>query len=657
MFKNRFRAFLLFNLLLFPLLAFAQEQDETPAILVTATKHETSLSNVSTSATVITRQEMQQKGHKNAVEALRDILAFDITQSGGPGGLSYPQMRGLTGKFIVIMIDGVRVNDPSDAQGGVGTQLTYLTTGDIERIEVVRGSQSPLYGSNAAAGVINIITRSGQGDGELKMSYEGGSLNSHRFNIDYSVKKGGFKFRAGQAETITDGIIDLETYNNHTTSVKLGYEKKDAFDWETLVRYTKVKHKYAELLENYDSQYGGAYWSVQLPDPNQENDNKYTTISNRLKHFIRDSWQHEFNFGLSVLDRHTADKNDGQLGTMSAPYDNFTLDWTNFYNKGQAVPVYDTPWGASDYTYKGTNYDLDYRHTFLLSGDNVSDVLTAGFGYVYQKYDQKGTSGQLADNLYTASLYFHNQTLFLEDALSLNAGMRYDNHKETDASTTGMVGLAWDIRQAGLILRANAGSAFRAPAIYELFSPNSGNLDLNPETSTSFEFGIEKYALDKKFRLSLGYWFTKVDDLIIYVMTDPATWAGHYENFDEAESKGVEAALSVKPHRNWRFGLNYTYTDSRKYDKGKDAWSRNVQLPFNKFNLNATWLYKEASVSLDGYWVDDSRLRWNGIDRMDSYFKLDLTGRAPLGRHFAGTLRLRNILDKDYYEGMGYRVA
>jgi len=646
----------LFFISLFPLSAQAQETEETPTILVTATKYETGIRSLSTSATVITAEEIRRKGHRNVVEVLRDQVGFDITQTGGPGGLSYPQLRGLVGKFMVVLIDGVRVNDPADPNGGAGTIFSHLTTEEIERIEVVRGSQSPLYGSNAAAGVINIITRTGHGTGELRASYEAGSLNSQRVNFGYGIEKQGFRFRFDQGITATDGVIDLETYRNYSAGVKLGYRKTRVFDWESLVRFTRMEQNFAEFNENFDGEFGGRFWAVQLPDPGQENVFDYTTVANRFRHSIKDGWQHELNVGLSVRDRRTVDPDNGLLGSMPAPYDGFTLDWATFYNKGQAVPVYDVPWGPANYSYKGTNYDIDYRHTFLLSGENASDILTAGFEYLYQDYEQRGTYGDLAENIYTASIYAHNQTLLLEEALSLNAGVRYDSHRETDASTTGMVGLAYDIRGAGLILRANLGSAFRAPSVFELFSPN-GNLDLDPETSLSYEFGIEKYALEKKFRLGMSYWFSKADDLIAWVMTDPNLWLGHYMNFDRAESKGLEASIEARPHPGWRFGLNYTYTDSRKYDSANGRWSRNVQLPFNKLNLNLTWLFRKNSVSLDGYWVDSSRLRWNGVDRMDSYFKLDLTGRIRLYKHFTGTLRLLNLFDKDYYEAMGYKEA
>ena len=638
---------------LFPLNVLAQVPDETPTILVTATKHEARIQSLSTSATVITAEEIQSKGHQNVVEILRDIAGFDVVHTGGPGGLSYPQMRGMTGKFMVVLIDGMRVNDPADPNGGVGTLFSHLTTGDIERIEVVRGSQSPLYGSNAAAGVINIITRSGRGTGELKASYEAGSLKSQRINFGYGIQKKGFKFRFNQGITATDGVIDLEIYRNYTTSVKLGYREADKFDWETLVRFTRMEQNFAEFNENYDGEFGGAFWAVQLPDPYQENRFEYTTVANRFKHSIKDTWQQELNLGVSVRNRHSSDPDNGLLGTMTAPYD----DFNNFYNKGQAVPVYDTPWGPADYSYQGRNFDIDYRHTFLFSGGNVSDVLSAGLEYLYQDYDQKGYGlGELAESIYTASVYAHNQALFLEDALSLNAGFRYDSHQETDASTTGMVGPAYDIRRAGLILRANVGSAFRAPSVFELFSRH-GNPDLDPETSLSYEFGIEKYTLDKKFRLGLSYWFTKADDLIVWATTSPDKMLGQYMNFDKAESKGIEAVMKLRPYRNWRFGFNYTYTDSRKLDKATHTWSRNVQLPFNKLNLNATWMNRRTSVSLDGYLVDGSRLRWNGVDRMDSYFKLDLTGRFPLNKQFTGTVRLLNLLDEDYFEGMGYREA
>ncbi|MFC1614443.1 TonB-dependent receptor plug domain-containing protein [Gemmatimonadota bacterium] len=641
-----------------PATAQQPEPEETPTILVTATKNQASIHSLSTSATVITREDIQRKGHMNVAEALRDIVGFDIVHSGGPGSISYPQMRGTVGKFTVVLIDGVRVNDPADANGGVGSIFSHLTTADIERIEVVRGSQSPLYGSSAAAGVINIITRTGGKDSELRVSYEGGALNSNRTNFGYSLVRNGFKFRADQGITATDGIIHRETYRNYTTSVKVGYESTGKFDWETLVRFTRMKSNFAEFKENYDHDYGGEYWSAQLADPNQQNKFDYTIIGNRFRHQITNSWHHELNFGVNVRDRNTIDPNDGNLGTMTAPYDNFSLDWINFYNTGEPVPVPDTPYNPEgrDYSYTGINYDLDYRHTFMLSGDNVSDILTTGFEYLYQDYDQKGSYGVLSENIYTASVYAHNQVLFLEDALSLNTGIRFDSQDETDASTTGMFGMAYDVREAGLILRANLGSAFRAPSMFELYS-TSGNLNLGPEKSLSYEFGVEKYTMQKKLRMSIGYWFTEIDDMINFVVTDPVMGKGNYLNYDKAKTKGLEAQVQVIPHRNWRIGLNYTYTDSRKKNGGEEHWSRNVQLPYNKLNLNLTYARKRASVSVDGYWVDDSRLRWNGIDRMGSYLKLDLAGRVPLHKSFTVTLRLLNLLDEDYFEGMGYKEA
>ena len=128
-------------------------------------------------------------------------------------------------------------------------------------------------------------------------------------------------------------------------------------------------------------------------------------------------------------------------------------------------------------------------------------------------------------------------------------------------------------------------------------------------------------------------------------------------DIDRAESDGVVLGLRLNPVPSWIFGVNYTYTNSRKYSAASSAWSRNVQLPYNKLNLNATWLIREASLSADGYWVDGTRLRWNGLDKMDSYFKLDLACRIPQNNNFTWTLRITNLLDEDYYEAMGYREA
>ena len=636
----------------FPLLVYSQEPEDIGTIVVSAAKYETSLKSVSTTSTVITAEEIKRKGRKDLAEALRDIVSFDIAQTGGPGGLSYPQLRGLPGKFMVVMIDGVRMNDPSDANGGVGTLFSHLTVDDIERIEVIRGPQSPLYGSNAATGVINIITRRGPGAPKMKFSYEGGSLNSQRLASSLGVGKNGFNLSAVQDYTYTEGNVDLERYRNYTSSIKAAYNYKDILNWESIVRYARVEYNFAEVKETFS----GPLWTAQLPDPDQQLDIDYMTLGNSLKHKLSENWQHELRVGISWRDRKTLDTYNGLLGWVKSPWDGFTLDWTKFYKKGDQVPVYDDGDGKA-YGYKGTNYDFDYRHTLLLNGEKASDIFSAGFEYQFQDYSQWGKYGSLNKNLGIVGTYLHNQALFFDDALSINSGLRYDDHEKAGGSTTGMIGASCDLKNAGLILRANIGNAFRAPAIYELFNPDFGSPDLKSETSTTYEFGLEKYTSNKKFRVSASTWHTSVDDAIVWVMTDPNLFLGHYRNFDKARSEGVEASLELKPHPGWIFTFNYTYTDSRKFEQANKKWSRNVEIPFNKFNVSLAYLYREGSVSLDGYWVDKTRLRWNGIDRMDSYFRLDLNSRLPLGPYTVLSLRLQNILDKNYQEEIGYREA
>ena len=642
-------------LLIFPLILFSQQTEDLGTVVVTAAKHETSLRSVSTTSTVITAAEIERRGLQTVAEALRHIVSFDITQAGGPGGLSYPQLRGLTAKYMVVLINGVRVNDPADANGGVGTLFSHLSTSDISRIEVIRGPQSPLYGSNANSGVINIITRSGSSSPAASLSYEGGSLNSHRIGFDYSAGKAGFNFRAGEDITATAGLIDLETYRNYTTSVQLGYSKPGALDWETIVRHTRMNNNFAELSENSF----GALWTVELPDPHQENRFDYTIIGNKVEHHITGNWLPSLNFGISRRDRKTADPNDGPLGSRIAVEDEFDWDGSLLYHKGDVVPVLDAPYGPADYRYLGTNYDLDYRHTLLAQTGGLSEILTAGIEYLYQGYTQSGSNGNLSGDLGTTSVYAHNQALLLDEALSLNAGARYDSHERAGGKTTGMLGLAYDIQRNGLILRGNVGSAFRAPAYYELFETQfgNGNPALKPENSLTWEFGIEKYSADKNFRLTLSTWHTKVEDAIVWAWTGPEAWNGKYLNVDRLRSDGLEAGVDFKPFANWLFGFNYTYTDSRKYSSSTGAWSRNIQLPFNKLNLNATYLYRGASFSLDGYALDNSSLRWNGIDKAKGYFKLDLTSRVPLHGHLTASLRLQNLLDADYVESIGFREA
>ena len=624
--------------------------DDTPTVVVTATRHATEISNVSTHTTVIDSRELELRGHDNAAEALRDIAGFDISQTGGPGGISAPQIRGLTGKWILILIDGVRMNDPADANNAVGTILSHLNTDDIERIEIVRGPQSPLYGSSAAAGVINIITRKGRGDGSFRFGYEGGSLNSQRVSGSYGVNKNGFGFQATQSYTYAEGNVDLEYYRNHTTSIKGSYSN-DKLDWTSTVRYTAMQRNFGEFIENYS----GDIYGYEFADPNQTNDYGYMTIGNTVTHKINDFWSQTASFGVSWRDRRTTDPDDGVLGTFPAPGDGFTLDWMSFYDKGSPVPVLDNMYAAYSYGYKGINYDADYRQNLAWSGDNYSDILTAGATFLAQDYNQWGDYGALDKSLNTWSVYAHNQVLLADESLAINTGMRLDDQQETDANFSAMAGISNDIRSLGLLWRANVGSSFRAPSIYEVYEPQYGNPALEPETALSYEFGLEKYASDKSWKIGVNYFHNEIDHLIIWSMVDPATYSYKYINADKAESKGVEATIAVYPHENWSISANYTYTDSRVLNEVSDIWSRQVQVPYNKLNLNLTYSNGRGSVSLDSYLVDDSRLRWNKLDSMDSYTKVDITGRLNVNETMTGILKLRNIFDVDYYETWGQK--
>ncbi len=634
---------------LLPAILAAQESEQIGTVVVTATKHETSLSHVSTSATVITAEELQRRGHRTVDEALRAAVGFDIAQLGGPGGISYPQLRGLPGKFMVVMIDGVRMNDPADANGGVGTLFSHLTVEDIERIEIIRGPQSSLYGSNAAAGVINIITRRGQGDPALSFSYEGGSLNSHRLTGGQEFSAGGFAFRADQSLSYSEGNVALERFRGQTAGARAGYSLNGVLDWESTVRYTRAERNYADLRETYS----GPLWTAEVPDPNQRLEVDYLTVGNSLQHRLSDIWSHELKVGIGWRDRHNLDTDDGLLGEVTSPWDGFTLDWASFYDRGQAVPVLDDG-DSRAYGYTGTSYDFDYRHTLVLGGSSIGDILSTGFEYQLSDYGQWGKYGTLSRDLGTVSGYLHNQLLLLGEALSLNAGLRYDQHEQAQGAATGQLGAAWDIRPLGLIARANYGSAFRAPSAYELFNPDYGNTALDPETSLGYEFGLEKYTPGRTLRVAASLWHMELEDAIVWVLTDPNLFLGHYLNYDRAESDGIEALVELRPTADLILDLNYTYTDSRRFDVGQGLWSRQVQLPYNKWNLSLTWLHRGASFTLDSYLVDGNRLRWNGVDRMDSYFKLDFNTRVPVSRHALLTLRLENLTDEKYSEEVGY---
>ncbi len=623
------------------------------AVSVTATKTETPVKHLSDSISIITSKDIEEHQYTTVNEALRDTMGIEFKQSGGPGGFTSMSVRGVQAQHVILMIDGVNVNDASDTNGTSTTVLMNLGTENIEKIEVVRGPQSTLYGSNADMGVINIITKKGKkGKPTGNFRYSNGTLSDQ--NIGASVS-GGF----GQSTYLLDianetsvGIIDEEKYIHQNVSARFT-TKAGPVNIDSTVRYSYAELHYSKLMGTYDNTMPqGYWWNVQLPDPDKERDGTDLSGSVTFTHGLSENWTHKLKLGYGYHKMYDINLNNGLLGYVTAPYDGYKYKGVT-YAAGDVFAYYDDGNGVYSQL-AGKNYDLDYSHT--LSFDSVcggSDTITAGFDFLKQDYDQSGKNGNTHVDVDMKSYYMFNQWLGLEDALSITSGMRYVDHNISGSETTENLGVKYFVNHSPFAVKMNYGTGFRAPAMFQMFHPKYGNTNLKPETSKSWEFGFEGADMTKKFTYGWMWWDADITDAIQFQYTDRATSTGSYYNVAKTKTKGWESEFGWKISERLNFNANYTYTDA------KDISNTGVETPAvqtAKNKANFSLAYRHLNYSLIGdLYVIGSRPDYAYQLTIPKYTKFDLKFNQKLNAKTDFFVRIENVFNANVIEGLGYK--
>ncbi|MCD6561745.1 MAG: TonB-dependent receptor, partial [Deltaproteobacteria bacterium] len=418
--------------------------------------------------------------------------------------------------------------------------------------------------------------------------------------------------------------------------------------------YTQSEFNFAELRESYATDSPSTpYWSFQLPDPNSESDSDYYNGNIKMEHKLSDKLKQTLTLGYYKHKKKGLDKDDGYLGSIRAPVDNFTLDYVNYYNKGDILPVYDKGNGEA-YYYQNKNYLADYNLIWDREfGTSVSNTLLLGAEYQKQKGEKWGRYGEARDSVTNYSFYLSDQILMLNEDLVLSFGLRNDHHGEFGNHATGKAGISYTFQPVGTTLYTNYGTSYKAPTFSNLYDPKYGNLNIDPEEGDTYEFGVRQSLFQKRLNLECAYWHTKLDDVIafVYGINPDPTLRGMYDNQDKATSEGVETTLTFILTEYITLSGNYTYCSSKS--EKDDETFRTVQIARNKFNLDLSYDIDKFHFNIHGYY-SGPRLRWKGDKEMDSYFRTDVAVRADVAEHWTVYGRVENIFDEDIEEGLGY---
>ncbi|MGE5362817.1 MAG: TonB-dependent receptor plug domain-containing protein [Bacteroidota bacterium] len=592
-------------------------------VVITATKTATPLAEIGSTVTVISGRDIEKTNKSFVSEVLRDIPGVNIVQQGGAGRLSRVFVRGANPHHTLILVDGVEMSDPSSISNAY--DISTLQTDNIDRIEVLRGPQSTLYGSDALAGVISIFTRKGEAKPAVHLNAEGGSFGTYKGSAGVSGRTGMFNYSLGYARLQSDGFSttpekygnkEKDSYLNNSLRTKLGLDITEDLAIDFTGGYAKTKTDMDQNAKNGD-------------DPNFEGNFEEITLKSSVDLSLFDKfWQQN----LSVA----------------------------FYkNINQAIDEPDEmrPTVSSDAYFAGRKLKFEWQHSFrIMEGNTLTAGIESENEYATTSY--KATGDWPSDNYFpshravTTGIYLQDQ-ISLFNSLFGSFGVRYDNHDRFGDVVTYRIAPAFLIKQTATKLKFTAGSGFKSPSLYYLFDPMFGNKDLKAEKSSGIDAGIEQYLFDYKLTIGASYFFNSFTDLIGY---EPVTYKT--VNIDKAETRGVELSLSTAPVRNVSLKFNYTYTDAR--DKSNGGSKLLIRRPMNKISALVNYEYGNAGVSFEvintGKRQDDDFTTYTRVD-MKPYTLMNLAASYKLNRYVELSARIENMLDEEYEEVLYYATA
>jgi vitamin B12 transporter len=578
--------------------AQAQEaQVQLKEVLVTADRIETSIGETTSDVVVIKGEDIKKANSEFVADALRQVSDINIVQNGGAGQTSTVFLRGGDSTKVLVMIDGVKVKSTTFG----AFDFSGLRVGDIERIEIVKGPQSTLYGSEAMAGVINVVTKKGRGRASVEASLEAGSFETIKSSIALSGGDEKTDYRLAASTFETAGIsaasagTERDGYRDGSLSGRFGFKPSDKVEFDLSGNY---HHDRAEL-DGFDFAANKA-----VDDLNYVQYGDHTILSARGKAYLSSSWE--------------------QVMTISRVRD--------------ALRSRDPDTAYNNVTIKTGMDAIDWQHNLFFT-----DQYTLTVGAETRK-ELGEISGSFDRYLHNRAGYLNNRLKLARDRLILNAGLRYDDHEIAGTKATHRLGALYDFTDTGLKIKGNYGTGFRVPSFNELFYPGYGSPDLLPETSTAWDLGLEKTMLQKRIIASVTYFDQEYRNLI---ESDPSTWLA--VNIARAEVKGIETEIGGKAADEVTIKAGHTYLDARD----KDTGSRLTRRPVNKSTLTMIYAAERMSFVVNYAFVGqryDSSVQRN----LASYNLVNVSSTYALSKGLSLFARIDNLFNTKYEEAGSY---
>jgi vitamin B12 transporter len=577
-------------------------------VIVTATKTEKDPQDVTQSVTVITADEIKKSGATTAAQAIERTAGADLHDNGPTGAKTEFSLRGSTVAQVLVLLDGRRMNSPQS--GGFDFSTLTVPLERIERIEIVRGPSSALYGADALGGVINIITKKPTAL-ESTITSAGGSLGYWTLGAGNAAKVGNFYYNFSADKERSGGYRTNSDSDKTTTGAKLGYEFS--------------KDSSLELATNYIEKEIGIPGSIQLPSAHAR------------------EWDRNADAGLTYRTRFSKE---------------LDMRVTAYGNRNKLLFRDPDTFPATDSEHITTTGGVEAQVNWLAAPwALITNVLTVGA-------EARGDHLESSDaGDHSASLH----AFYVQDEISIGEpfifvlGGRYDNHSVYGDNFSPRASARYLITSTGTIFRVSAGQAFRAPTFDDLFWPDTswakGNQDLKPEKSVEYEGGIEQ-SLGKGRSIRFSVFERHAKDLIVWKPIDsnnPFKW--HPDNFGSARISGYEAEAKATFFDMLVWGVNYTYLNTSDQDTGDYI----PGAPAEQFKsyLNITIPTVKTNVYIEGRYVRNYWVQSLGTSNPTSHYgvaDVKILQPVTLGSYIKTDLFLgiKNITNRSYQASGGY---
>ena len=577
---------------------------EIPEVVVTPNLTPTEIGRSGSSVSVITAEDIARMPTQSIGQLLRTVPGVTVTEIGGVGGQTTVSLRGTEAQHTLVLIDGVRVNDPSSARDEFDFSVFSIT--DIERIEILRGPQSALYGSDAIGGVINIITRKPGGPPQISVSGYGGSYGTRSGSFSAGTSSGGLSIFSSGTYYATDGFsrVGNRDHGEADGTEKYAGTLRGAFD-----PGDGVKLEFG--IDGYKQ-------DSEIDASSTEDAAGYTSARNLFSSFAK--------FSFPTLD-----------GRVANSFNLFATRTTRTFGEPDVTTDY---WGSDIGLEYQSVVDLGFAGS-LLGGLRLEEE-----GAEQQESTSPDPNFNVERTLYAGYLLYR---LPVGRDLDLSFAGRYDGEVAGEGFLTGRMTAVYEIPGADARIRGSLGTGAKRPTAFQL----SYNPDLLPEKSVGADLGVEKDLFDGRLTVSATGFWNKIEDMIDYDTTIPPY--GNYANITSARTEGVELASTIVVVPDMlKATASYTYLDARDL-------TTNLPLPRRARDSATVGLVYTGIANFEaGILATYVGPRFNDDDAtesLDPYTRIDLTADYRVNPNLKLFGRIENLLDTPYQEADGYNSA